>query len=789
MRLLRAELHKVWAKRAVMVALVFLLLANVFLLWVSTRPSPQDPPASAYKLLTQELRSLTMPQRVEYIAQHHKVAEHMVIVENVLTWEAQDSAMGQILREEYAAVMEEYEPLYRAGGFLTFTPTVQQEYMFLNIIRQELDTACNYEEFLLAIEQKAQQLSQISVFAEAGGYDHLNIMVTAAAFDGMSGISIDYLPQKGIHTAVNFQFTDVFSFFAMLVFATVLVRQERDSSLLGLIRSTAAGRTKTAVAKLAALAVSLLGFLLLLYGSNFVFCTFSYGLGNLGRSIQSLPFLMRSTLKLSVLQYSILFLLIKWACSFVAGAWVLLAAVYTKRALPGYLLASLLPACSAAVYWAMPATGKWNVLKYANLAGLMQTNHILGSYHNLYWFGRPIPLWLVSMIVACTLSGLFIAAFCWLFQFARLLPAPKYRTFMSALLSKFRKRRFSHRIFAYEAYKALLMNGVVWAFGILFVFQLVTAHQNPAYIGPEEIYYRYYMSRLEGPLTHEKYQWLSAEGEKFTPMFQLQQQLARGDISIQEYESFRAMYRGLEMEYPVYLRVVEHYRFVRGNPPAEFVYDTGYPELFGLQHDVDMKELAMCTLAVILCCSGMIAIENSTGMNRIINCTPLGRRVSIQKKIVLALLFSAIIALHSVLPKLYKAGVGYGLGGLMAPLFSLNEYRNAPTFLPIAALLLLGLLSRFLACFGLSVAVLSLSARTGNSTTTLFTSLITFCISPLLYFIGFESFKWLSAYPLFHLPAYMQSPQTMMLTLFYIGAWLLWTCVGVSYLYRAWVVD
>ena len=126
-------------------------------------------------------------------------------------------------------------------------------------------------------------------------------------------------------TALDFALTDVVAVFAMLLLATVLVRFERDTGLLALIRSTQAGRGKTALAKLAALALSLAPVLVLLYGVNLIYCHACYGLGPLSRSVQSVPALMRTTLSLSVGQYIGLFLLTKWAAALAAGAWVMLA--------------------------------------------------------------------------------------------------------------------------------------------------------------------------------------------------------------------------------------------------------------------------------------------------------------------------------------------------------------------------------------------------------------------------------------------------------------------------------
>ena len=168
----------------------------------------------------------------------------------------------------------------QAGGFLKYGETLAQEYRFLNTIVLEFEQVNGYEEFLTSIEQKARQLSSISIFAESkSGYDMENIRVTDEAFRDMRGTSIQYYPQKGIMTALDFELTDVVTVFAMLLIATVLVRAERDNGLLALVRSTPAGRLHTAGAKLLALGASLAVVLACLYGVNLLYCGGLYGLG------------------------------------------------------------------------------------------------------------------------------------------------------------------------------------------------------------------------------------------------------------------------------------------------------------------------------------------------------------------------------------------------------------------------------------------------------------------------------------------------------------------------------
>ena len=56
---------------------------------------------------------------------------------------------------------------------------------------------------------------------------------------------------------------------------------------------------------------------------------------------------------------------------------------------------------------AIPATSRLNVIKYANLASLLQTNELLGNYRNLFWFVCRIAACLCMGAITLTLGRVF----------------------------------------------------------------------------------------------------------------------------------------------------------------------------------------------------------------------------------------------------------------------------------------------------------------------------------------------------------------------------------------------
>ena len=88
---------------------------------------------------------------------------------------------------------------------------------------------------------------------------------------------------------------------------------------------------------------------------------------------------------------------------------LILALALAASSVTGALAAGGFLALNLLVRSLVPATSRWNVLKYANLVSLLRTNEFLGRYHNLYWFGRPLALAVVTAVTAVVCCTAFCA--------------------------------------------------------------------------------------------------------------------------------------------------------------------------------------------------------------------------------------------------------------------------------------------------------------------------------------------------------------------------------------------
>ena len=752
MSLFFAELRKVWGGRVFPALLAILAASNLLLLWMGTRPTAKQPPASAYRAVGAELSDKTMEEKGAYLHNKYTEIESLVKIGQYYRELAYGGYGLTQYRQDNAAMFDAYEQEYTDKTYTLFTDNLNTEYRLFSQLQSEYDTVAAYNDFLDGVQTKAAQLSGISIFQnDRTGYDLKNIELTAQVYAGLTDTSIEYYPQKGLYTAISYAFTDLILLAAMLLLALILVRQERDSGLLSLIRSLPGGRLKTAIAKLAAFAASLLVVLTVLYGVNLAYCSASFSLGPMNRTIQSVPALMRCTMQITVGQYLFRFLLAKWAGAFVMGLWVMLAALIAKRAAAGWIGALALPLAMYGIRAAIPATSHWNVVKYANMVSLLQTNELLGNYRNLFWFGNPVSLPLVEWLTAAVLGGALFAAFCTVFAKAQLLPAAKH-SFALTFSRKTRATSVTHE----EGRKLLLMNGAavfLAAFLAFGIYQGVTAE---SYIDADEIYYAYYMKHISGPWSEESRDWIRNQRNEFIPMLETQKRVNSGELS----SDALLAYNSLQQKYSVYQRVVQsniNY-YLKENPGAWLVYETGYKKLFGFTGTGDVQDTLLAGLLCALCFSGLFAMERKGGMDEILAATPLGRKYTAKAKLRQSTLVAAGITLGTVLPHLWQILRDYGLPALLAPAMSISELEAVPKFITLSDLLIFWFICRFAACLCMSRITLWLGQKLGNLLPALFISAVAYCLPALLSLSGMKNgIEWLGFYPLFHAAALWQT--------------------------------
>ncbi len=750
MMIILAEIKKLWGNLNFLLYLLILLIVNVFLIWFLTQPTNDNVKLSAYKQINQDMSFMDMDEKNEYLSQKVKYMNAMKTMQELQNFandHGTDNDHYEHLAKENQEIISEYSLEYIKGVTLEYSNSIISEHAFLSEINVEFNKVYNYDGFLEDIRSKANIISQISIFQTESGFNEKNIAKTVEAYENLNNIVIEYEPQKGITTALNFAPTDAILVFVMLLISIVLIQREKETGVINLIKSTAGGHGKTALAKIISLFVSLFVIVNLIYASNLIYCNLVFGLGDLSKSVQSIPDFMHSVLNINVMQYILMFLLLKYLSAIIFGVWVMTAMLFAKKLVTGIIISLLMPAFLYMITLQISPASSLNVVHYANPISYLQTNNILARYQNLYWFNNPVNLVIVIGISALFFLLLFLTFYFVGFKLGRF-------TQVSSALNYIPRQQKSKltTVLKTEGRKLLLINTGVLIIIFALVYQGYRVYNTQFYLPFEETVYREYIQKLDGPFTQGKAELLQAEEERFMTLIKADDDYRRKRITIEEYHNIMNENYHLQIEYTAYKRVIDKLRNIDPSSGAQLIYETSYQYLFGLANFTN-ENLHMSILSVvliILALSGLFSMERLSGMRRILYSTPLGREATVKSKLFLSAIYCFFIALITSLPILINTIRFYGLSGVFAPIKSLEEYSNLPSYILIFFVIIASFIMRLAACAFVGAVTLYISQKHSSKIVVILISLSIFLLPLILILMGVNVFEFFSIYQFYN---------------------------------------
>ena len=766
MRLLQAELHKIWGQRIFALCLAILVTANLLLLYLGTMPGKYNVPAGAYRAIAEDLKAMDTMEQKAFLQQQYDTIHGAYQVQTILTRQAQGWYSDWDIRKEFSDVFVPYEEIYKKHDYTLYTNSLQTENSFLKELVDEVNLVAGYTDFLEELQAKAKRLTGISIFqnnqSNAKSYSQINIEKTARVYAGLGNVKIHYSPQNGLFTALDYQFTDLILLATMILLSSLLVRQERNNGMIHVVRSTPSGQLRTALAKISAMALSLLVVLALFYGVNLLYCSFTFGLGPLTRSIQSVPSLMRCTMKITVAEYLGRFLLAKWVATVVTGLWVMLAMLWARRTFTGWCAALALPGIEWLIRTAIPAGSNLNVIKYANMVSLMRTNELLGNYRNLYWFGTPVSLPVVEWLSAMIYNILLIGMVSFLFCRGKMQQAP-----VSAGFSRKQKKTRATTVFRQECRKLFVLGGAAIILLTFTGYKMIQMIRADRAITSVEVHYQNYMKELEGRYTQKTHDRLIEIQQQFVPLVQLWD----GTLPIEEFEAYDETIRFdiLADQFEAFQKIVYNdLSYIAEKPGAHLVYKEGWERLFGWKESDDLQDALWAGLLSCVCFAGLFSFEKKGGMQRVVMTTPLGRHYIVQQKLLTGTIGAVLVFILTYLPRVIFVNRFYWLGQSLAPAFSLPGFQHLPDWLPLSGVMLWSMCGRFVACLSMMLVMFWLSNRLESTLSAVFVGSLFFCLPPMLSMSGLTFMKWASVYPLFHLAKMLCHPLDMFGSLLYM---------------------
>lgn len=700
-RLLRFEILKIWKKRSFLTAVAALFVINLFLLWYTNLPDEETPPLSAYKQFSNDISTKNEEEKEAYFKELEKALEY---------------------------------------GQLRYTNSLVQETALVDKLYEEFTRVSGYREYLSSIRESKKKLSGISIFQgrKKDTFSSQNIEKSAADYASLKEIPIRWQPSKGIEVATESRITDLLMFLSLFLFVGGLITEEKG--LFYVTRATRHGIAAQGVTKLSSLLIHSIVTAAVMMGGNLIFAEITAGTGDWIVSIQSLAPYMESGFFINILEYLLVSVLTKGVVLFCFGLLLTIAAVGSKKAFMPYLTGIGILGISEVFYRWIPDYSWLCPLKYMNFAGLMETAELYGGYLNLNIGGIPVGRWsfgvivLIIMGIAASSIGLF------LFVRGNSLEVKKFR------FSLRRRCRPCKSLFSHEAYKMLIANRGIF---VLLCFVILLGYHSWShtyYLSAGEQYYQNLMLQLEGKLNEKKEAQIRQEQKRYEDA-RARIQTIDGMVEQGEIDSDTAGMMKWEWEsvlsfYPSFQRVEQQYERILQNG-GEFVYDTGYLYLLGINDESYHIDLLLLFICMVITFYNGISMEYSKKSWFLLGATRLGRKKIIIRKVLVCIVCGVVMTLVSCLFQY----------GSVAKVFPMNQagslaqcipyFKSMNIQIPIWGVLISAALLRILAVCVAGVVALGISAWRKNDMQSFFFGMLILVFPFVLKLMGIDAAGWI----------------------------------------------
>ncbi len=715
--MIKYELRKLIGNRFLVIALAVLLLVNCGLAYYTATESRELPVSDAQKeFLTYYLN------HTEEVEAHAAEIEAFNKAQMELEFEANRNG------EEYIA--KEYPDRYKIDGL--------SDESVIRWARATVNSAGSYREDIAEVISRAENnLAELESKGYGDSYSANYQRKVIEEYGSLlaSGLRIGLEADHGWNAYYHYQAGDLLLFAFVMLLASALFLQEKQSGFWAMIRTTRRGRLATGVAKLAALAISVTAGLLLFVGSSFAIYGLICGYSSPHNVLQVLDGFRMSNLQITVGEYLPLHLLLKWSSLMVFGVVVVLISLFLSHPAEAYI-GSVAVFGSQYLLQIFPYLDADNPFRNLNLLTVSEATRLTTRFRTLNVFGTAQPAllcWVILTLILCaavTIATLLLFAKAHLsFDrpsiFRKLLPKGLPRLNLARFTPKRRQAKGNvHSLFAWEAYKRLIADRILIVLALIFVWKCVIATDGMGEpLRYRELIYHRYMTEYAGAWTEEKSDEITAKAKEISEtvrqLDEMQAAHSDGSITDAEYEAYLGQYNdAMELD-GFFDAIVERDSYLRSiaektDLTPAFVYDTGWNAIFGARSDLWLY------FSILLLTCGIFSGEyqktsSSGGFAPLLHTTVKGRKKTSRAKLLLTL--TGTVALTAIFTAVDIGVVAskYDLPGLSESAVSLEAFAGLPDALSIGQYLALYLLTKLLMALFLAWLTFALSAVLGKT--------------------------------------------------------------------------
>lgn len=541
-------------------------------------------------------------------------------------------------------------------------------------IREQAKHVGGYSAYIKGVGTQAKRQANSSLFGkDKNTFVYRNIQKTAKDFAALENVTTVMGNDRAIEDWLSFDIADILFAAAILIFV-ISFFDEKKNGLCAVVRGCPRGRIKLGVTRLVLLLCFSAVFTLLLYylplGVSFAI---DGGTEGLGRPVQSLISMKKFTASLSVGGWLVMFFAVKTACGLFFGTLVWFLFGFLEHMQLWWLLSVAGGVAEYSLFAFIQPQSILSPFKYVNLFSYIYTFPLTCGYVNINFFGHPVGMRTLLMILLAVLAVLLSVA-------VLLIQAHRYpfgnRDVLGGIIGLWNRavdvirRRLT--LFGFEGYKLLILSGAivfvlagVWLSGKLYF-------ATGAYYTSEEYMCRQYISQVEGKIDQSTYDYAKKVKEnldKYT-----------GDVS-----DFRAGLSMFEKRLDVLTARAEE-----GGYEAWILDPVKFMNIYGTKNNWAQRRNALVALAVLaFCLAPVFAMESTAGTRRLIMATGGGRRKLFFEKYALSFVVTAAVWATVYMRQFAFAASQLGDTVLSAPCRNLDFFVELPAWMSVRGGMLL----------------------------------------------------------------------------------------------------
>ena len=621
---------------------------------------------------------------------------------------------GEEALEELAEESPRSYEIYKNGSYKKYSGNIylgQAEREAFEVLRGQLAYLEEFSSYYPTIKKYAARMQNTSIFgSDPNSFAYRNTIKTVEDFEPIDGA----VGTLGDDRSITSIFADPIADYLMLLFMAVVgivMLKERKSGLWQLVRSLPRGRERLAVSRIVTLLAAALLATLFIFGSRVVISYWRFdGLKYGGRLIQSIEGFNGITHPMSVNKFMLIYVGIKFICTFGAGLLLYLLLSAVKNTNIAIAITALVLAAEFALYSTVRDSSILVPFKYVNIFQLIVPKGFTVSYLNLNIFERPVNARVAVGIVMALLAVLAAVGIVLIHKFKH--PSGKTNP-LERVIDRFRKHT-DRKVFMQETGKVLFAQRGIIIIALL-VYLFCTFGDLPApTVMSEQMSVRSYYVKYAGSVSEDTLDSIDEDTERV-------QQLMMSTTDSFARMAYQNTLDGLE-----YLRYdVED--IIARNASGEYSNEIlllppyTYMIVFGSgSRDFEVNQGLKALLCICLITAGMYAYEKQSGMDRLLRTLPRGRSRLFTRKQLLTLAFSLLVFIAVYLPEIIAEADPTFYGGFDYfgyPIQGLDICRDWKLPISVGAMTVVFYLMRFAVIYlvGSAVGLLSNLTERVNS--------------------------------------------------------------------------